>query len=116
MRTVFAKRIKSHDWFYGYSDDHSVWRRGHAESNALRKMHGELDCPFTMAELRGWAHNMILEQFAEEEPGCWYRQPRKYKSIAPTPREELMPQALHDEITHWMVLGSDSNDIAQMVG
>ena len=114
MRSNFAKRIKSHDWFYGYSDDHSVWRRGHQETAILREMHQELLCPFTMSELQAWAHNMILEQFAEEEPGSWYRQPRKYKSIAAVKREDLMPQTLHDEITHWMALGSTAVDIAKM--
>lgn len=24
----YYKRLKFHDWFYTYSDDHSVWERG----------------------------------------------------------------------------------------
>ena len=115
MRTGFAKRIKHHDWYYGYSDDHRVWRRGHDESGALRRMHKDLECPFDMKTLMHWAHKMILEEFAEEEPGAWYRQPRKYKSIAAVSREELITQAEYDEITQWMTLGSNAAEIADIV-
>ena len=115
-RAEFASKIKSHDWYYGYSDDHSVWQRGHKAAANLRRAQQELSCPFTMSELQTWAHNMILEQFAEEEPGCWYRQPRKYKSVAPAKREELIPQSLHDEITHWMSLGATAEEISRFVG
>lgn len=36
----FFEKLKSHDWFYEYSDDHSVWRKGGkslAELRALAK-------------------------------------------------------------------------------
>ena len=115
MRTEFAKRIKHHDWYYGYSDDHSVWRRGHEELGALRRMHEDLECPFDMKTLMHWAHNMVLEEFAEEEPGDWYRQPRKYKSVAAVSRKELITQAEYDEITQWMTLGSNAAEIADIV-
>lgn len=32
----FNQQCKRHDWFYEYSDDHSVFERGLAERNALR--------------------------------------------------------------------------------
>lgn len=114
-RSDFGIKLKAHDWYYAYSDDHSVWRSGRAAEAALRETREELDCPFTMSELQAWAHKMILEDFAEEEPGEWYRQPRKYKCIAPTKREELMPRAFHDEITHWMTLGSSAVEISRVV-
>ena len=115
MRSEFAKRLKNHDWYYGYSDDHKVWTRGRNASAALRKTKEELDCPFTMNELKTWAHKMILEDFAEEEPGCWYRQPRKYKHVAPAKREELMPRAFHDEINRWMALGSSAEELSEWI-
>ena len=115
-RAEFGLKLKRHDWFYGYSDDHSVWRRGQAASQKLRAEHEKLDCPFDMGLRRKWAHNMILEHFAEEEPDAWYRQPRKYKCIAPTKRDELITQAKHDEITQWMALGANAHDLARIVG
>ena len=113
-RAEFGKKLKQHDWYYGYSDDHRVWTRGRNAAAALAKTHDELDCPFDMKLLCKWAHKMILEQFAEEAPGEWYRQPRKYKCVAPTKREELITLAQHDEITNWMTLGATVEQIAKI--
>ena len=115
MRAEFANKLKTHDWYYGYSDDHRVWTRGRDAAARLRRTHKELDCPFDMPMLQKWAHNMILENFAEEELGAWYRQPRKYKCVAATKREDLITQAQHDEITQWMALGSTVEQIASFV-
>lgn len=30
--------LNRHDWYYDYSDDHSVWQRGSAELSRLRAM------------------------------------------------------------------------------
>ena len=111
-RSEFGKRLRSHDWYYGYSDDHRVWTRGRDASRALRVTHEELDCPFNMGLLEKWAHNMVVEQFAEETPGEWYRQPRKYKCVAPVKHEDLITQAQHDEITQWMTLGATVEEVA----
>lgn len=111
-RSEFGKRLRSHDWYYGYSDDHRVWTRGRDASRALRVTHEELDCPFNMGLLEKWAHNMVVEQFAEEEPGEWYRQPHKYKCVAPVKHEDLITQAQHDEITQWMTLGATVEEVA----
>ena len=35
---LFEKLLDSHDWTYMYSDDHSVWRRGIAESDRINGM------------------------------------------------------------------------------
>jgi hypothetical protein len=29
--------LKSHDWYFEYSDDHKVWRRGKNQLNAIRR-------------------------------------------------------------------------------
>lgn len=39
----YIKRLKSHDWYYDYSDDHSVWRRGQAAAGELRSMQKRVD-------------------------------------------------------------------------
>lgn len=31
----FLKLLSTHDWYYSYSDDHSVWRKGQAERNVI---------------------------------------------------------------------------------
>ena len=113
-RAEFGTKLRQHDWYYGYSDDHRVWTRGRNQMQALRTAHEDLECPFTMADLNTWAHNMILEDFAEETPGEWYRQPRKYKCIAPTQRKDLMTRAFHDEITQWMALGATTEEISKI--
>lgn len=33
--TEFRKLLSTHDWYYNYSDDHSVWRKGQAEWQAI---------------------------------------------------------------------------------
>ena len=115
-RAEFGNKIRRHDWFTAYSDDQRVWRAGIAAERALRMQREKLECPYDMSKLRMWAHNMILEEFAEEEPGKWYRQPRKYKSIAPCQREDLMPRIIWDEITRWMSVGADAQSIDRWLG
>ena len=39
----YVDMLKSHDWTYQYSDDHSVWQRGQAESDAISGMMKILD-------------------------------------------------------------------------
>lgn len=111
-RSEFGKKIKSHDWYYGYSDDHRAWTRGRDAAQVLRVAHKDLQCPYDLNELERWAHNMVLEDFAEETPGEWYRQPRKYKCVAPTKRSGLITQARYDEISQWMTLGAAIEDVA----
>lgn len=33
---AFYDRLERHDWYYDWSDDNSVWRRGRAEATALK--------------------------------------------------------------------------------
>jgi hypothetical protein len=39
----YVKRLKSHDWTYEYSDDHSVWKRGSAEADEIRRLGDKVD-------------------------------------------------------------------------
>tara|TARA_B100000674_G_C37680392_1_gene841253 strand:+ start:453 stop:803 length:351 start_codon:yes stop_codon:yes gene_type:complete len=113
-RAEFGTKLRQHDWYYGYSDDHRVWTRGRNQMQVLRTAHEDLECPFDMKLLEKWAHKMIVENFKEEEPGKWYPNPRKYSCIAPTPREGLITQAQHDEVTQWMALGATAEEIAKI--
>ena len=100
-RLTFGTKLRSHDWYYAYSDDHNYWVRGDQQRKELKAMHKNLECPFDFVELSKWAHNMILEEFAEENPGEWYRQPRKYKCVAPTTRGQLITQSEWSDIQNW---------------
>jgi hypothetical protein len=101
-RKDFADALRRHDWYYAYSDDHRYWTRGRDQAAALNTSHSALECPFDMATLRKWAHDMVVDHFAEEEPGNWYRQPRLYKCVAPTPRSDLITNEEHNNISRWM--------------
>ena len=39
----YIKMLKSHDWTYEYSDDHSVWQRGSKEADAIRRLGDKVD-------------------------------------------------------------------------
>jgi len=97
----FKKQLLSHDWYYSYSDDPSYWRRGVEELSSLKCLHKELVCPFSLVQLRMWATGMVVEKFAEEEPGRWFMQPRGEYAASVT-RQELIPQFLVREIDKWV--------------
>ena len=101
MKTLL-ETLRNHDWYYAYSDDHGVWKRGRARLTALRERVESLNCPYTLDELRMAVQGMVLEDFAEESPGMWYPNPRKYKNIAPTKREGLLHRADQVQILAWI--------------
>ena len=39
----YARRLQTHDWFYDYSDDHSVWTKGSSERSDLYRIREDLD-------------------------------------------------------------------------
>ena len=98
---TLLERLTNHDWYYAYSDDHRVWKRGRQRQQALQLELEEARCPYTMSEIRMTVHKMILEDFVEEQPNRWYRHPRKYKNVAPAQRSGLIERARASEITEW---------------
>ena len=42
LKENFIKALKSHDWFFDFSDDHSVWTRGRDEKSSLVAMGEQL--------------------------------------------------------------------------
>tara|TARA_A100000164_G_scaffold301265_1_gene276390 strand:+ start:58 stop:393 length:336 start_codon:yes stop_codon:yes gene_type:complete len=101
-KLTLMQRLKRHDWYYAYSDDHRVWKSGLNEERRLNGLVAELNCPYTLAQLRMAVQNMVLEEFSEEAPGEWYRQPRKYKNVAPTGRPDLMHRADQVQVLAWI--------------
>lgn len=39
---VFKKSLKQYDWWFSYSDDHSVWKKGNEQSKNISKMFRDL--------------------------------------------------------------------------
>lgn len=39
----YRKLLKGHDWYYEYSDDHSVWKRGSAARTHLNGLRKQID-------------------------------------------------------------------------
>ena len=99
--TLF-ERLTRHDWYYAYSDDHRVWKAGLSEEKKLRGLVADLRCPYTLAQLRMAVQNMVVEDFAEESPDSWYRQPKKYANMAPVRRSELIHRADQVQILAWI--------------
>lgn len=98
----FERAIRFHDWYYDYSDDYGVWRRGRARHQALDSQRKQLECPFSLLELRCWAENGILEDYEEREPGKFYHKENHPSVIAPSQRSDLIPRARAEEIEKWM--------------
>ena len=42
MLNEFERALKNHDWYYDYSDDGGVWRRGMEENDKIRRMRARL--------------------------------------------------------------------------
>jgi hypothetical protein len=43
MLKELEQRLKSHDWWYPYSDDHRYWKRGGQEMDAIRKLVAQIN-------------------------------------------------------------------------
>ena len=34
----YSKVLEEHDWYFSYSDDHRVWKKGHDQSTYINKV------------------------------------------------------------------------------
>ena len=41
--STYLKLLQYHDWYYDYSDDDSVWNRGHDERKAMNQFQEKHD-------------------------------------------------------------------------
>lgn len=101
---TLLQTLKRHDWYFGYSDDYSVVKRGRKRHSELRERVESLGCPYTLTQLENAIYDNVLEDFVEDPPesGKWFRNPPKYKNVAPTKRAELMPRVEHEQIMTWI--------------
>lgn len=74
----FFDRLQYHDWYYDYSDDHSVWQRGLADRADLKDLAKEND-----------KFSIMFEDYAEYIYAC----------ISKGPHQEEVPRpALEDYV------------------
>ena len=48
----YWKMLSLHDWHYQYSDDHSVWRRGHLAQKEVERVSGQSEAHLALHN--GW--------------------------------------------------------------
>lgn len=71
----YRKLLKSHDWYYDYSDDHRVWKSGVAARDTLNGLRRQLDPEGT-----------IWNEYA---PDNYKVKPIPQKPIVPLPQIKL---------------------------
>jgi hypothetical protein len=101
MKSLY-NQLHWHDWYYEYSDDHRVWKKGQIQHDHLRNLVTSLNCPYSMGDLRMAVQEMVVDLFEEEEPGHWYRQPHTYKNVAPVKRTQLLLRADQVQVLAWI--------------
>jgi len=100
--STLLERLRNHDWFYGYADDHRSWKRGRTRMMELKAELKSLECPYDMGDIRKAVTGMIREDFAPDDSGYWYKQPRKYKNIAGVKEADLIDRSRAEEIVLWL--------------
>ena len=78
----YIAKLKAHDWTYQYSDDHSVWQRGSAEADAIRKMGDIVDPDRKIYKKYSPFSEQVEEKLSKsDDMGDWVKD--FYKSDAP---------------------------------
>lgn len=63
----YLRRLKGHDWYYAYSDDGSVYRRGSAAASALSELRQKLDPDSTIWNSHAPEDYKIIPEEAREK-------------------------------------------------
>jgi hypothetical protein len=100
-RLEFMKALANHDWYYMFSDDPGVYRRGAASYDQLRSAAKLLDCPWSLNKVRKLVLNMIESRFTQssEDADVYYRKGDRY-SIKYS-REDLISVEEEKEMLQW---------------
>jgi hypothetical protein len=112
MSTLY-ERLRNFDWYYGYSDDNRVWRKGRLRLQELSRDLEGMECPYSLTELRQVVHEQVedlYEWFDTDEdlprtrPGGFYKPELrlKYASIAPTSEDDMIARKRYSEIADWI--------------
>ena len=96
------ERLRNHDWFYAYSDDSRVWKKGREKEKLLQEDMKNRECPYPLGDVRMTVQNMILEDFTERETNRWFRDPENSRNFAPVMRRDLIERERAEEIIQWI--------------
>jgi hypothetical protein len=80
----FRNALRNHDWFFDFSDDHSVWCRGRDERDSLFAIAKSLVRNDEMSSIEVAS---IWNEFAPTRFGA---EPSRFEPIAPTPKKVLV--------------------------
>ena len=101
---TLLERLKGFDWYYGYSDDHRVWKRGRENMARLTEDLKSLGCPYDTGDLRRVAYEQVDDLYEKFEDGGHYKPELKAKwsSIAPTSPDDMITRETYNEIIAWL--------------
>ena len=102
--TTLHQRLKNFDWYYAYSDDHRVWKRGRERFMQLNRDLKEMNCPFETSELRRAAYEQVDDLYEQFEDGGYYKpeDKAKWSSIASTSPEDMITRDKYNTILEWL--------------
>jgi hypothetical protein len=102
-RQELFEALKHHDWFYAYSDDHRVWKRGAAKNVELGNALNTQNCPFRMQDIRKAVQGMIVEEYLVDTDGTFYKQEYRDKgwNMYQPRRDEMITASERDKIIAW---------------
>lgn len=75
LLTEFTNDLKAHDWFYDYSDDHSVWTRGRNERKQLQNVAS------TLVKTKQASTDEVTELWNTYAPDRFQSQPKNFEQI-----------------------------------
>ncbi len=58
---TLERLLKSHDWYYEYSDDHKVWQRGRDQRDEIRRQQ-DICCGLGLGEIA----QQMVEKYSKE--------------------------------------------------
>ena len=102
--TTLLERLRGFDWYYGYSDDHRVWKRGKKNMASLCADLKALNCPHDISDLRRVAHEQVDDLYQCYEDGGYYKPALKTKwsCVASTKPDDMVTRLKYNEILDWI--------------
>ena len=77
LLTEFTNDLKAHDWFYDYSDDHSIWTRGRNERKQLQNVAN------TLVKTKQASTDQIAELWNTYAPDRFQSKPINFEQAKP---------------------------------
>ena len=80
-RAEFGRKLKNHDWYYAYSDDHRSYSAGRRNEALLREMEERCENGDTTASPNIVTYNTVLNCWAQSGTRCCGNQAEKYLDL-----------------------------------